>query len=78
MGEKVSGVGMVERAVVVEGEKEAPILWETEGQHTSKAAAYERLKRLLGQGNYFRGCVVRLEYVSGNKAVLHAMKGMQE
>lgn len=66
-------------AVVVEGQRQDPILWETEAGQSSEEKAMERLNSLLGgSAKFFRGCVVRLEYVSGNKAVLHAMKGMQE
>jgi hypothetical protein len=65
-------------AVVVEGQKEGPILMETEGHHTCLKQARDRLDMLLASHAWFRGCVVRLEYADGNRAVLHAMKGMQQ
>lgn len=64
-------------AVVAEGADEGPILWETSGRGTSYDAADAQLKRLIGT-RYFRGCIVRLEFVTGNEAVLHAMKGCQK
>lgn len=64
--------------VVVEGRSQGPILMEAEGDRSSLQSADDLLRRLLGNGNWFRGCIVRLEYHSGNAAVLHSMKGMQK
>lgn len=65
-------------AVVVEGKTETPILMEAEGRSTSRDSAEERLSKLMASPNWIRGCVVRLEYVCGNEAVLHAMKGTRK
>lgn len=65
-------------AVVVEGPMQGPILMEVEGEHTSLEQARDRLKLMVHGRGWFRGCVVRLEYVEGNDAVLHAMKGVQK
>lgn len=65
-------------AVVVEGSMQGPILMEVEAEYTSRDKACERLRRMVDGRMWFRGCVVRLEFVEGNNAVLHAMKGMQE
>ncbi len=65
--------------VVVEGPSQGPILMEVEADGTSRQAACDHLRQLLSSGGYwFRGCVVRIEYESGNAAVLHTMKGMQK
>jgi hypothetical protein len=65
-------------AVVVEGPMQGPILMETEGGNASFEQARDRLQMLVQGRGWFRGCVVRLEYVEGNDAVLHAMKGVQK
>jgi hypothetical protein len=65
-------------AVVVEGSMQGPILMEVEAEYTSQEKARDRLTKMVDGRIWFRGCVVRLEYVEGNNAVLHAMKGMQE
>jgi hypothetical protein len=65
-------------AVVVEGRTQGPILMEVEGEHTSREKARERLSMIVDGRTWFRGCVVQITYHEGNKAVLHAMKGMQQ
>ena len=65
-------------AVVVEGATQPPIIMETEAGMTSHEQAYERLRTLLRSEMWFRGCVVRLTYESGNEAVLHQMEALQK
>ena len=67
-------------AVVAEFKDEAPILMETEGRHTSRAAAFARRDRLLGESRCIRACVVQItaDRFGGNDLLLHDMKRIQE
>lgn len=58
--------------IVAEWNNNAPIVMETEGVHSSYAAARERLNK--GPG---RKCIARLTYVEGNELVLLNLKRLQ-
>lgn len=64
-------------AVVVESADDGPMLMETGGYWSSEEEASERLSKLTAGNRFFRGCIVRLEFHSGNPLVLHGMKALQ-
>lgn len=60
--------------VVAEFHNQAPIIMETEGEHTSREAAYERIQKLKP----LRACIARLTYETGNGLLIHDLKRMQK
>lgn len=61
--------------VIAEFPRQAPILMESEGQFSSREAAFKRANEIYGAIRY---AVVRLEYEGGNELLLHDMERMQK
>lgn len=62
--------------LVIETDNQAPILLETEGDHSSRRAALDRVRRVMG-GRALRWCLVRLVPVEGNELLLLDMQRLQ-
>lgn len=66
-------------AVVAESKGEGPLLMETVGQSSSRAAALQRMRTLMAEHRVIRAAVVRLEPTTdGNELLLIDMKRMQK
>lgn len=62
--------------LIVEWPGQDPILLESEGKYTSRAACIERAKRLHSRP--VRWCVVRLKFEAGNELLLRDLGRLQK
>jgi hypothetical protein len=63
--------------VVAEFGDQGPIVMETEGQGTSRQAAFDRAARMRSHSNIIRTAIARLTFESGNELLIHDLKRMQ-